>query len=278
MPENEVKVVGYGQLSNYQKRTIITIASKQVGIDRIANLLKPLKFCTPETTLKVVKESKVISDEDFEQLKTKLLAPTADELKQVEKTEQTAAKAEQTIAKTEQTAEEPTTSEQAEEPIKAEPERVKTTEEPAQPEQKKQRADSMSKDDTMFMISRHLEGFTNAEIGQLLGRTETQIAKRLSYVKKSKKFGYLFNESDKNPINPKGEKTMEQKKEKCYVAKGTGYAIVDAIGENITVNGNGILRELTKYFEEMGLDEFYGKVEVRVTVLDKLLEMEISEE
>ena len=67
-------------------------------------------------------------------------------------------------------------------------------------------------------------------------------------------------------------------KEKSYVARGTGYAIVDAIGENITVNGNGILRELTKYFEEMGLDEFYGKVEVRVTVLDKLLEMEISEE
>lgn len=72
---------------------------------------------------------------------------------------------------------------------------------------------------------------------------------------------------------------MEQKtNDKCYVARGTGYTIVDAIGENITVNGNGILRELTKYFEEMGLDEFYGKVEVRITVLDKMLEMEISEE
>ena len=263
MLENEpqAKVVDYGQLSNHQKRIITTIASKNIGIDRIAKLLKPLKFCTPETTLKVVKESKVISDEDFEQLKTKLLAPTADELKQVEKTEQTAAKAEQTIAKSEQTAEEPkaTTSEQAEEPIKAEPE--------------KKRDERMSEEETVMMIKMHLDGKSNAEIAQALGRSSERISKRLSYAKITQKYGYMFGNE-----KPKGEETMEQKKEKCYVAKGTGYTIVDAIGENITVNGNGILRELAKYFEEIGLDEFYGKVEVRVTVLDKLLEMEISEE
>lgn len=259
MQENEVKVVDYGQLSNYQKRTIITIASKSIGIDRIANLLKPLKFCTPETTLKVVKESKVISDEDFEQLKTKLLAPTADELKQVEKTEQTAAKAEQTIAKTEQTAEEPTTSEQTEEPVKAEPEQ--------------NREKRMSEEETVMIIKMHLDGKSNAEIAQALGRSSERISKRLSYAKTTQKYGYMFGNE-----KPKGEETMEQKKEKCYVAKGTGYAIVDAIGENITVNGNGILRELTKYFEEMGLDEFYGKVEVRITVMNKPVGMQVSEE
>lgn len=246
MQENEVKVVDYGQLSNYQKRTIITIASKSIGIDRIAKLLKPLKFCTPQTTLKVVEESKVLSDEDFKQLKTKMFELITYETVQTEH---------------EQTTNEPTvaTSEQAEEPVKAEPEH--------------KRDERMSEEETVMIIKMHLDGKSNAEIAQALGRSTERISKRLSYAKTTQKYGYMFGNE-----KSKGEEQMEQKKDKCYVARGTGYTIVDAIGENITVNGNGILRELTKYFEEVGLDEFYGQVEVRVTVLDKLLEMEISEE
>lgn len=251
MLENEpqAKVVDYGQLSNYQKRTIITIASKNIGIDRIAKLLKPLKFCTPETTLKVIEERKLLADEDFIQLKAKLLEPTADEPKQVDETEQTAEEPAQVTN-------EPTAaiSEQAEEPAK--------------------RDKRMSEEETVMMIKMHLDGKLNAEIAEVLGKSSEQISKRLSYAKTTQKYGYLFGNE-----KPKGEKKMQQKTtDKCYVARGTGYTIVDAIGENITVNGNGILRELTKYFEEMGLDEFYGKVEVRITVLDKMLEMEISEE
>lgn len=67
-------------------------------------------------------------------------------------------------------------------------------------------------------------------------------------------------------------------KEKSYVARGTGYTIVDAIGENITVNGDSILRTLSAHLDGIGLIEFYGKVEVRVTVFDNPLSMEISEE
>ena len=263
MQENEVKVVDYGQLSNYQKRTIITIASKNIGIDRITKLLKPLKFCTPQTTLKVVEESKVLADEDFIQLKEKLLEPTEKELKQADETVQV--EPEQV-----KPAKELTTSEQAE---KAEQISEKTAK--AKPERKRDKR--MSEDETVMMIKMHLNGVTNDKISEKFGRTKKQIIKRLAYAKTANKYKSYFD-SGKAETSEKSEPPKSEKSE-TYLAIGEGYIIVDAaIGDNITLNGDSVLDKITEYLDNQGLNDFYGKVEVRITVMNKPVGMHISEE
>lgn len=264
MLENEpqVKVVDYGQLSNYQKRTIITIASKQLGIDRIAKLLKPLKFCTPETTLKVIEERKLLADDDFEQLKAKLLEPTEKELKQADETVQV--EPEQV-----KPAKELTTSEQAE---KAEQISEKTAK--AKPE--RERDKPMSEDETVMMIKMHLNGVTNDEIAEKFGRTKKQIIKRLAYAKTANKYKSYFD-SGKAETSEKSE--PPKSKSETYIAKGEGHIFVDAaIGDNITLNGDSVLDKITEYLDNQGLNDFYGKVEVRITVMNKPVGMQISEE
>lgn len=257
MLENEpqVKVVDYGQLSNYQKRTIITIASKQLGIDRIAKLLKPLKFCTPETTLKVIEERKLLADDDFMLLKEKLLEPTEKELKQAEPEQVKPAK-------------ELTTSEQAE---KAEQISEKTAK--AKPERKRDKR--MSEDETVMMIKMHLDGVTNDEIAEKFGRTKKQIIKRLAYAKTANKYKSYFD-SGKAETSEKSE--PPKSKSETYIAKGEGHIFVDAIGDNITLNGDSVLDKITEYLDNQGLNDFYGKVEVRITVMNKPVGMQISEE
>lgn len=243
--EPQAKVVDYGQLSNYQKRKITTIASKNIGIDRIAKLLKPLKFCTPQTTLKVVEESKVLSDDDFKQLKTKMFELITYETVQTEH---------------EQTTNEPTaaTSEQAEEPAQPEPEQKKY----------------MSEQETKKVIKMYLDGKSNADIAEVLGRTENQIARRISYARHSEKYGYLFGNE-----KPKGEEKMQQKtNDKCYVARGEGHIFIDAIKDEISVNDDCVLRKIAEYLDNQGLNDFYGKIEIRITVMNKPVGMQISEE
>lgn len=257
MLENEpqVKVVDYGQLSNHQKRIITTIASKNIGIDRIANLLKPLKFCTPETTLKVIEERKLLADDDFMLLKEKLLEPTEKELKQAEPEQVKPAK-------------ELTTSEQAE---KAEQISEKTAK--AKPERKRDKR--MSEDETVMMIKMHLDGVTNDKIAEKFGRTKKQIIKRLAYAKTANKYKSYFD-SGKAETSEKSE--PPKSKSETYIAKGEGHIFVDAIGDNITLNGDSVLDKITEYLDNQGLNDFYGKVEVRITVMNKPVGMQISEE
>lgn len=257
MLENEpqVKVVDYGQLSNHQKRIITTIASKNIGIDRIANLLKPLKFCTPETTLKVIEERKLLADDDFMLLKEKLLEPTEKELKQAEPEQVKPAK-------------ELTTSEQAE---KAEQISEKTAK--AKPERKRDKR--MSEDETVMMIKMHLNGVTNDKIAEKFGRTKKQIIKRLAYAKTANKYKSYFD-SGKAETSEKSE--PPKSKSETYIAKGEGHIFVDAIGDNITLNGDSVLDKITEYLDNQGLNDFYGKVEVRITVMNKPVGMQISEE
>lgn len=257
MLENEpqVKVVDYGQLSNHQKRIITTIASKNIGIDRIANLLKPLKFCTPETTLKVIEERKLLADDDFMLLKEKLLEPTEKELKQAEPEQVKPAK-------------ELTTSEQAE---KAEQISEKTAK--AKPERKRDKR--MSEDETVMMIKMHLDGVTNDKIAEKFSRTKKQIIKRLAYAKTANKYKSYFD-SGKAETSEKSE--PPKSKSETYIAKGEGHIFVDAIGDNITLNGDSVLDKITEYLDNQGLNDFYGKVEVRITVMNKPVGMQISEE
>lgn len=264
MLENEpqVKVVDYGQLSNYQKRTIITIASKSIGIDRIAKLLKPLKFCTPETTLKVIEERKLLADEDFMQLKEKLLEPTEKELKQADETVQV--EPEQV-----KPAKELTTSEQAE---KTEQISEKTAK--AKPE--RERDKPMPEDETVMMIKMHLDGVTNDKIAEKFGRTKKQIIKRLAYAKTANKYKSYFN-SGKAETSEKSEPPKSEKSE-TYLARGEGHIFVDAIKDEICVNDDCVLRKIAEYLDNQGLNDFYGKVEVRITVMNKPVGMQITEE
>lgn len=264
----QVKLVDFGQLSNYQKRTIITIASKRLGIDRIAKLLKPLKFCTPQTALKVIEERKLLADEDFIQLKEKLLEPTEKELKQADETVQ--AEPEQV-----KPAKELTTSEQAEKAEQISEKTAKAKPERKRDKPKRKRDKPMSEDETVMMIKMHLNGAANDKIAEKFGRTKKQIIKRLAYAKTANKYKSYFD-SGKAETSEKSE--PPKSKSETYIAKGEGYIFVDAIGDNITLNGDSVLRKIAEYLDNRGLNDFYGKVEVRITVMNKPVGIQISEE
>ena len=135
----------------------------------------------------------------------------------------------------------------------------------------------MSEDETVMMIKMHLDGVTNDKIAEKFGRTKKQIIKRLAYAKTANKYKSYFG-SGKAETSEKSEPPKSEKLE-TYLASGEGYIIVDAaIGDNITLNGDSVLDKITEYLDNQGLNDFYGKVEVRITVMNKPVGMQITEE